>query len=349
MKPIHLTLLLISIFHSISSYSQQYEWEQVGDISNSQNKDREDWITGSRLAFDGEKIILFGGIHRGDNGQYGGPASGETWFWDKDKWVHLISNNETARFNHNMIYDELRKKVVLFGGGHFDQIWEWNRHQNNWKLASQISSITSINGGMCYDSKRKIIVIFGGINNTLNINSTFEWNGTEWKTIKTNHFPSPRSAHSIIYDQNRNKVVLYGGTSPNLQTSNPYDSILYYDTWEYDGFDWTKIETNAPTVSSYHSMVYDPINNQTLLFGGRGKNSFSNTIWKFKDSIWKEDDFGEIKPIPRDLPSMVYDPINKNFMIYGGRRSGTTDFLFDTWILKIKSSSVKDRIWKSMQ
>jgi hypothetical protein len=56
--------------------------------------------------------------------------------------------------------------------------------------------------------------------------STWEWDGKDWKEIKTSVAPAGRILHAMAYDEKLGKVILYGGqnSSGNLA-----------DLWEWDG------------------------------------------------------------------------------------------------------------------
>ena len=87
---------------------------------------------------------------------------------------------------------------------------------------------------MAYDSGRNTTVLFGGstsigvIPATIN-GTTMEWDGTDWRTIKTPFAPAPRSLHHMAFDSIRNVVVLQGGLDSNG---------FLHDTWEWNGQYW---------------------------------------------------------------------------------------------------------------
>ena len=76
------------------------------------------------------------------------------------------------------------------------------------------------------------ILLFGGARidaNVTHLNDTWLWNGTVWEQLLVEG-PSPRVHAAMAFDQERNVVVMTGG-------SNGPNAILQ-DTWEWDGQTW---------------------------------------------------------------------------------------------------------------
>ena len=53
------------------------------------------------------------------------------------------------------------------------------------------------------------VMMFGG---TGAGNETWQWNGTTWTQLTPNTVPPPRQWHLMVYDPNRSKVVMTGGS-----------------------------------------------------------------------------------------------------------------------------------------
>ncbi|MBN2335476.1 hypothetical protein JXL21_07935 [Candidatus Bathyarchaeota archaeon] len=96
----------------------------------------------------------------------------------------------------------------------------------------------------------------------------------------------------------------------------------------------------APTARFGHRMVYDPVNQRVLLFGG--------AVWDdgytFYDDLWSYDpaaDMWELiecspRPPSRFNPMMVYDPDRHQLLLFGGY--GAEDRIGDTWTYDIEAN-----------
>jgi hypothetical protein len=181
---------------------------------------------------------------------------------------------------------------------------------------------------MAYDSARDRIVMFGG---SLG-NDTWEWDGTDWSQVVTATTPPARSGHSMAYDMIRGKIVLFGGTA------NPILPPALQDTWEYDGVDWTLVNTsNAPSEAVDTAMCYDLAQQACVLYGG---TSFfgapDQKTWHYNGTNWTDVSFlvghGPTSLIGLGVSNaaIVYDLSRGQNIIYGGRTPNGT-FSTETW------------------
>lgn len=84
-------------------------------------------------------------------------------------------------------------------------------------------------------------------------------------------------------------------------------------------------------------MIYDPVNERVLMFGGSiytNNYAFYNELWSFEpeDQTWTLVESGE-KPAPRFHHTMVYIPDSHKVFLFGGW--GTSDKIADTWVYDI--------------
>lgn len=131
------------------------------------------------------RVVLFGGNRA--SGQSNMEALkagllGDTWEWDGGRWTLASSAGPARRDHHAMAYDELREKVVLFGGwdgtSFLGDIWEWD---GSWK--SLEARGPSARGGlpsMHYDPIGKSVVLHGGWSDEGPETDTWRWDGRAW-------------------------------------------------------------------------------------------------------------------------------------------------------------------------
>jgi N-acetylneuraminic acid mutarotase len=276
-------------------------------------------------------MLLFGG--------YGTANVGDTWEWDNENWTQLEDIGPPARWGHGMAYDAARQRVVVFGGGtiqgtnaqSFGDTWEWDGA--SWTQVADTGPAPRHGVTLAYDSKRRLTILFGGEQlpgqggGTL-FADTWVWDGAEW-TQEQDAGPSQRDWYGMTYDDQRNRVVLFGGL-----TYRPSDSdyTMLNDTWEYDATKWTRVADTGPSPRHAVNLCYNGA--MMLLFGG-GKESINHGItvyrdtWQWDGKHWTErQDMG---PPARFCAGAAGDPARKRVVLFGGG-SASADF-GDTWEL----------------
>jgi len=162
------------VFDSDSGLVIMFGGERVDD--NTWGYDGSDWFKvnpegntpggrwGHAMAYDSDRkrIVLFGGIS--DNA-----IMNDTWEWKGTRWVDVSPAAEDSpppMRDHVMVYDSLRKRVVLFGGRDdgpegFDQTWEWDG--SSWtEINTSVNPSARHECAAAYDSWRDRTVLFGG-------------------------------------------------------------------------------------------------------------------------------------------------------------------------------------------
>ncbi len=185
----------------------------------------------------------------------------------------------------------------------------WELHQSDPDLARRGTAVA-------FDHSRQVVVMFGGEHNGPIYNETWEFDGTDWQQITTNHAPPARFWHGLAYDSERQVVVLFGG----YDDQNPFN-----DTWEYDGQEWQQVTTaQAPSARYGFGMTYDSCRQKTILFSG----SETAGTWEYDGQNWQEIDTA-VSPDIRNLTAMVFDSIRCRAVLFGGGQWGLG--LDDTW------------------
>jgi len=177
-------------------------------------------------------------------------------------------------------------------------------------------------------------ILFGGLtvfedwNDSKNGETwVFDFSTNQWTQKLPSSSPSARNQHAMAY-LGDDKVLLFGGWSPNNETSTLKPGIrdhhgmayigddkvllfagyshnstdIYGDTWIYDLSEntWTlKNPSTAPSARYSHSMAYIG-NDQVLSFGGWDEATYFNDTWVYdlSDNNWTQD-FNDTKPSGR--------------------------------------------------
>jgi hypothetical protein len=245
-------------------------------------------------------------------------ATGQVWsFQTGREWMQVVTGNAPLpRGGHAMAYDSNRNKVVLFGGYDgvtcLDETWEYD--SSGWVQRFPANKpLPRLEPAMAFDSLNNVTVLFGGLLEAGNdnpqyfSNETWLWDGSDWQQAYPANSPSARWGAAMVYDDDRNVAVLFGGW------------ITYgsYDTWEWDGADWTFRTNSGPTGRVDHVMAFDSVRNLTVLHGGDTGGALSFETWEWNGSSWTER-FPSYTPMRRYDHAMAYDSFFNKTIMFGG-------------------------------
>lgn len=194
----------------------------------------------------------------------------------------------SGRSQHAAAYDYDAEGMLIFGGEkHYKNkipsslkvdhtLWAWN--QTGWKPFNIQGPGVRNDAKMVYHEKNKKTYLIGGrIYDTLGkpnvLDEFWEWSGNSWKLIPAASTPGKFLHTNVVYDADRNQIVLFGGVKVGLGFSN--------ELWEWDGIRWEKREVAlAPSPRIAHGMVYSKAWKKTLIIGGvNEKGEIQNETW----------------------------------------------------------------------
>lgn len=143
--------------------------------------------------------------------------------------------------------------------------------------------------------------------------------------------PGKTSHHSLVYDSNRNVVVLFGGL---IETGGN----AHNETWEWSCTTRSWAQRSLPTSPQAryaHAMAYDSGRNVVVLFGGGsspvGAGNELDDIWEYDGTTWTAQSpvCDGLTPDKRLAHAMVYDSCRNVVVLFGGHLAGNR--LGDTW------------------
>ncbi len=170
-----------------------------------------------------------------------------------------------------------------------------------------------------------------------------------WTQITpTNALPAVRQGHTAVYDATNNRLILFGGSTGNINTT----PTQLNDVWVLVNADgtggtasWTQLSPTGgpPQVRSYHSAVYDSANNRMIIFGGNPTvgscNGGLQDVWVLSNAnglggtpAWTKLTPTGGPPSPRNLHAAAYDAVNNRMMISGGLNPCNAS-VDDVWVL----------------
>lgn len=208
----------------------------------------------------------------------------ETWEYDGRDW--LRRNPTTAppgRWDHSIVYDAMRQRIVLFGGrsvhGTLSDTWEYDGR--TWiARRTNRAPVTTFGYTMAYDGSRGVVVLFP----RTGADQAWEYDGKDWVLRRTTHRPRPwLTKNSLAYDSRRKRVVFVGGR------------FRFAETWAYDGKDWAEIKPAARPGERWNpALVYDSARDRLVLFGGQFASYEASDTWELlpPSGIASYDTFG---------------------------------------------------------
>lgn len=226
-----------------------------------------------------DSVIVFGG--RTDATF----ADNETWIFRNNRWTKSTVGAPPPGSNQPaMAYDPTRNVVVRFGGNDItgeptDETWEFSEAVGWKKIATIAAPPTEAGGAVFYEPTIGIVTV-GGVNKVgLTTSNTWLYEpgaagGPRWTQLPGAGLPSRRQTVALAYDQARKTTVMVAGRADTVTD----------DFYTFDGKSWSNLAgavAPRPSARDAHSVAYDPIHEQTILFGGRLSNSSApyNDTW----------------------------------------------------------------------
>lgn len=191
-------------------------------------------------------------------------------------WASYPSPRTLAR----MAYDTQNKVGVMFGGrGAFDGATSLTHNTNEtwfWTGLTWLQQFPEhqppARGAhtMTYDPDNGRVFLFGGRveaddrdGDPTYLNDLWYWKDGDWTRVETSNAPSPRHYSGLTWDRERERLVLFGG---NGYGADGVTLEAKFDTWEFDGTNWTQISSGEPKVAK-PVIAWDPLTEQIVMLG----------------------------------------------------------------------------------
>ncbi len=155
--------------------------------------------------------------------------------------------------------------------------------------------------------------------------------------------PPARVFHQMVYDANRQVVVLFGGDvfSQLAAEEDPY----FNDTWEFDGNIWKEIKTSmTPLGRRGHGMVYDAYRQVVVMYSGDALERRLADTWEYDGTQWQLA-IADAAPGSRFFPFMVFDPREPAVFLIAGLQLGDVwQYDGESWTLLLEDIPTPLRI-----
>ncbi|HJL43462.1 MAG TPA: kelch repeat-containing protein [Myxococcales bacterium LLY-WYZ-16_1] len=289
------------------------------------------------------RTVLYGGT------DVLGNRLADTWEWDGRSWNRIVPDGPTPgdRAGHAMTWDAARRRVVLAGGGPLPNdgdldLWTWDGTEWRESMPSGEVPPDRRDLAMTFDTLRNQVLVYGGDGAGAGpFGDLWAWDGTGWteQVPAEGLAPSARPGATLVYDEDRDRVVLFGGTSNAVPIPDGRQ------IWEWDPGDrrWIDVQPaeGVPDPRSGGAGAYDRLRGRTVLQGGQ--DCFF-ACFDFDDTFeWNGTAFIDATavadpPLGRVDFAAAHDPIRGGMLIQGGFREAsrgdtvTFDILGDVWL-----------------
>ncbi|MEM4160656.1 MAG: kelch repeat-containing protein, partial [Thermoplasmata archaeon] len=283
-----------------------------------------------------QKFVLFGGY---DGTSY----LADTWAYDAitQTWTQRFPPAAPpARYRCELVYDNLNKLCVLFGGysaqapTYLNDVWFYNYSTNTW-IPKYAPPTARYGYSMVYHETAQKFVLFGGYDGVARGDTwIYDPSAGTWTNVTPGTSPTPRYYAAMAYDSSTQQILLFGGYSGSVYLSDTWIYNLTTNTWTQ------KLPSAAPSGREGASLAYNGSANCFILFGGYNGTYFNDTwTYTISTNTWTNKS-PAIAPPSRNAHGMLYDPSSTSTIIFGGY-SGS--YLNDLWCYDLAANTWTQR------
>ncbi|HLK69186.1 MAG TPA: kelch repeat-containing protein [Bryobacteraceae bacterium] len=253
----HHQVVLFGGANSLNVYGDTWIWDgAAGNWTQANPVHSPAARAGANLAWDGTRLILFGGR------LMDGTLSSETWAWSGTDWSLLsAAGGPGARQDGMMTFDPVRQQVVLFGGRAtdfvtlFNDTWTWDG--STWtKRSPAVTPPARSGGAMAWHGVIQQVVLFSGVSAAGFVPDTWLWDGTNWTLHAEAVSPSGQSGSAAAWDSVAQQMILLSHYAGD-----------YGEMWIYANNAVQQFHTLTSSASPAAGGTVSPAGTQTLRAG----------------------------------------------------------------------------------
>jgi hypothetical protein len=289
---------------------------------------------GAAMVYDHQrnKCILFGG-----QGQL--TFANDLWEWNGASWTQVhpggpVGTAPLPRFFHNMVYDAVRDRVVVFGGTNgsisFNDTWAWSPQSLTWTQINSPGPSPRSQCGMIYDASIDMVLLYGGEGPGASpLGDVWVLDGNTWTQSNAPTSPPARRRHVLAHRPNTRTSLMFGGQK---------SGGVIGETWSLDtgpggsiaSVSAVQLATTSTPVGMSGFAVAPLPSGDTLVYGGStmaGRQPFTYTLIGTTFTL----ELPNVNPAFRSDTALALDRARGNNILFGGRNPAGVA-LGDTWI-----------------
>lgn len=270
------------------------------------------------MAYDSTRgrVMMFGGRKEATQLRTTFSLLDDTWVWENGDWRQLeTATRPPARTFAAMTYDRDRDRMILFGGYRFaadnrtleplSDTWEFDG--TDWRQVASGSPEVD-KPLLAYDAARRQTIMLA-LDETLKT-LMYRWDpaSSAWQSVSPANLPSCVNEGQLAYQSHNQRLIVAGGVCADTQA---------IETWEWDGTNWTKLETNGVPLVTGATAAYDPAGRRLIRYGGQSAFGTESYTYVLYEQEWT---FTHISgtPPPRSLFVFKRDPVREALWVVGG-------------------------------
>ena len=158
-------------------------------------------------------------------------------------------------------------------------------------------------------------------------------------TSDTESQPPLRWGSRMVYDEESQKAILFGGTEG-------WDGVMTLnDTWAFDFEfeEWTQMDpVESPPALHFAAMAYHPLADRAVLFGGfvneTGTSQNETWTYDYDEDTWAKVETA-VSPPARLYHALAWDVSSNRMIMFGGVVEPYKPLFGDTWALDLENES----------
>lgn len=265
----------------------------------------------------------------------------------ENRWTQFVISGPQARY-HTAASASTSTAIVLLHGGRNpadglarNDFWIYDPSETKWTQRSAAGSPSARYGHCVAPFAAGKFILFGGLgdaNGYLGDTNIYDAVGNIWQRPSFAVEPSSRAHFAFALDTKRNRVYIFGGAAD--------EGVILKDLWYYDAAsgEWNYVaQVSTPQARSGAAMVYDPLNDTLLLFGGNNGSENLQDLWHFSyaASSWTLSQ-PVTSPPARRHHGFVWDRFLGRAVLFGGVINSAPGVANDVWVYNMPSN-----LWSS--